>query len=240
MLVYHHIYKNGGSTVWDRYRDNPGAWLVPGHEHFTIPTEGYSYTGTDNTFGFIDDIRYLHCRITPGVLECQYTDIEYAVTLRDPVDRLLSGFNFWKKIKKCDLHFETWLPFAKNCWRDPPLFAWQYEWFIRHNMKYDEFVQSTHYSKKHQRFYSERAYEQLEQHYQHILFLDDPDYDQQLDNVFGDFSKMTLDRSNETLPADVINYTTRDDVDMGIVEDYLEHEIIFYEKAKKLVDSKTS
>ena len=240
MLVYHHIYKNGGSTVWDRYRDNPGAWLVPGAEQFTIPTEGYSYTGTDNTLGFIDDIRYLHCRITPGILEHQYNDVEYAVTLRDPIDRLLSGFNFWKKVKKCDLHFETWLPFAKNCWRDPPLFVWQYEWFIRHNTKHDEFEQSTNYTKKHQQFYSDRAYEQLEQHYQHILFLDDPNYDRQLDSVFGDFSKMTLDRSNETLAPDFINYTTRDDVHMGIVEDYLEYEIIFYEKAKKLVDNKTS
>ena len=238
MLVYHHIYKNGGTTVWDRYRDNPGAWLVPGQQHFTIPTEGYSYTGVDNTLGFIDDIRYLQCRITPGVLECQYTDVEYAVTLRDPVDRLLSGFNFWKKVKQCDIHIETWLPIAKNCWRDPPLFVWQYEWFIRHNIKHNEFDQGTHYNKKFQEYYSDQAYKQLEKYYKHILFLDDPDYDQQLDRVFGNFDKMTTEISNQTLVSDVANYTTRDDVDMGLIEDYLEYEIVFYDRAKRSVNKK--
>lgn len=233
MLVYHHIYKNGGTTVWDRYRHNSGAWLAPGVAINSIPKQAYRFDGVGNVLEQITDCRFLQCRIVPGVLEQQYDNVQYAVTLRDPIDRLISGFNFWKKMNQCDIHMETWLKFAKNCWRDPPLFAWQYEWFIRHSNVDFQFDQGTLYNKKHQQFYSDRAYEQLEQYYQHILFLDDPDYDQQLDRAFGDFSKISLDRRNETIPTDVINLTTRDDIPMAIVEDYLEYEIIFYNRIKK-------
>lgn len=240
MLVYHHIYKNGGTTVWDRYRHNSGAWLAPGVEINSIPKQAYRFDGVDNVLEQITDCRFLQSRIVPGVLEQQYDNVQYAVTLRDPVDRLISGFNFWKKINKCDIHMDTWLKFAKNCWRDLPIMSWQYEWFIRHSNMDLEFDAGIHYDKSAQHDHMHCAIQHVSDTYSVVMFMSEPNYEAQLADTFSDFRSVGDFVTNTTLVSDVKNYTTRADIDMAMVEDYLEYEIKFYNIVKKRLDNKTS
>jgi hypothetical protein len=240
LLVYHHIYKNGGTAVWDRYRNNPGAWLAPGTEIINIPSEAYCFDGEDNVLEPITDCRFLQCRIVPGVLEQQHDNIQYAVTLRDPIDRLISGFNFWKKRTNNDLHIDTWLKFAKNCWRDPPLFVWQYEWFIRHSNYNRQFDAGVHYDKSAQHDHMHCAIQHVLDTYSVVMFMSEPNYEAQLADTFRDFRSVGDFVTNTTVMSDVKNYTTRADIDMALAEDYLEYEIKFYNSVKKKVDNKTS
>lgn len=246
MIVYHHIYKNGGTTVWNRYRNNPGAWLVPGHEHMHIPTQGYQYIDSAEIKVPIQGaIDYLHCRIAPGVLEQEHDNVQYYTTLRDPVHRLVSGFNFWKKINHMNISFPTWLKFAKNCWSDPPLFMWQYEWFIRHDRYWGpKFDKAVHYPKSEQKIWCDIAVEICSKNYTDILFLDE-NYEDKLPNIFQSLHcENPTQHSNTTTQENMLHvydnavYTSMQDIDISLATDYLEYEIMFYARMKKIIKEK--
>ncbi len=239
VIVYHHIYKNGGTTIWDRYKNNPGAWLVPGSQHFELPQKGYHVVDGEMVQEDIRECTFMQCRIAPGVLERRVNKIDYVVTVRDPIDRLISGFNFWKKVNKIDLHFETWLHFSKSCHRDPPVFGWQYEWFVRHNLEHKDFNNAKQYDKDQQEKYFRIALEMVKSTYSEILFLSEPGYEQELARVMSDFKSEGTFITNTTIPSDVDTYTTRDDVDMGLIKDHLQWEIHFYKKLKHLFYKKS-
>jgi len=232
ITVYHHIYKNAGSTVWQRFRRNKYFYLVPKSDYPQFDGKGYAVIGDQEVWTSVIKPKHIHGRVMPGLLEKYFDDeVEYTTTLRHPVDRLVSGYYFYKKSQNREISFEDWLPISKTLDTMPMPFAWQYEWFLRHSLDtYNKFDSKQNYTKAEQRVHADWALEQVDKYWDNIFFLEH-NWNESLQNQFAGYTDDNIHlangRHNETHYENTLP--------MDIIEDYMEVEIEFYKKVLDMV-----
>jgi len=157
ILVYQHIYKNGGSTVWKRYKNNAVSTLLR-FPSFELPTKCIRSTnGEEYDAPFKKKMnpppQFIHGRLHPGLLEKEFDwNPIYTTTLREPVDRIMSAYNFFisdiyhKWGNEIDVDFKLW--FLNSFRIIPTEYQAQYEWFIIHTnenpISYDDALVATY------------------------------------------------------------------------------------------------
>jgi hypothetical protein len=122
LLVFPHCPKNAGTTLRERYKDN---------SNFCIRDYRPANENDDVIFGHVVKI---------GEYETLFPDREivYCTTLRDPVERLISQYNFFNTQLKYmfpdtnPVDFKLWF-INKDIIR-PMIFAKQYEYYLYNNV----------------------------------------------------------------------------------------------------------
>ena len=95
--VFFHIYKNAGTTIKERYRNNKNYIFedVLLKKIFWYPHSTYiNYLKTE----FTNILMSGHAIRFVGLLEKQFenANISYITTLRDPLERIISAYNYYK------------------------------------------------------------------------------------------------------------------------------------------------
>ena len=223
ILVYQHIYKNGGSTVWERYKNNAVSTLLrfPSYE---LPTrcirfeiiKGEAYNTPFNN-KMNPQPQFIHGRLHPGLLENNFDcNPIYTTTLREPIDRIMSAYNFfisdiWYKWgDEIDVDFKLW--FLNSFSLLPTEYEAQYEWFIirtnenpiswkdalvstykrfkfREQERHEERegIPSESQAKELEEKNCELAFNTIKKRYKHVFFLDDSDRLEKIDKLFVDY-----------------------------------------------------
>lgn len=146
IIVFNHLYKNAGSTVWERYKNNECSTLLR-HPTWNMPKKciriknGEPYTTLFKIKNLDPPPYYIHGRCHPGLLE-SYTpgdfkcDPIYTTTLREPIDRIMSAYNFYitdvyhKWGDNIEIDFKLWFLNAYNIL--PTSYESQLQWFTQH------------------------------------------------------------------------------------------------------------
>ena len=126
LLVFPHCPKNAGTTIRERYRHNDNFCILD----YRQPTEN-------------DDVIMGHL-VKIGEYETVYPDREivYCTTIRDPIDRVMSQYNFFNtQLKHMFSHlnpveFDVWF-INKDIMR-PMIFAKQYEYYLYNHVDIDQ------------------------------------------------------------------------------------------------------
>jgi hypothetical protein len=221
ILVYQHIYKNGGSTVWKRYKNNAVSTLLrfPSYELPTkcIRTKDDEEYDTPFNNKMNPQPQFIHGRLHPGLLENNFDcNPIYTTTLREPIDRIMSAYNFfisdiWYKWgNEMDVDFKLWFLNSFNL--VPTEYEAQYEWFILHTnenpISYNDALVSTYKRFKFREWqrHEEResipteeraialeekncelAFNNIKKRYKHVFFLDQVDRLEKIDKLFQDY-----------------------------------------------------
>ena len=146
VIVFNHIYKNAGTTIWERYKNNPCSTLLR-YPTWNWPDEcirikdGTPYTVPFKPKKLEPPPYYIHGRCHPGMLE-SYTpgtftiDPTYVTTLREPIERIMSAYNFYitdvyhKWGINMDVNYRLWFLNAYTIL--PTRYESQMEWFCLH------------------------------------------------------------------------------------------------------------
>ncbi len=89
LIIYHHIYKNGGSVIKNIYKDNNNFIFKEKYLDIFFVDENYEYFANFNKF-----ILFGH-KIKYKKNLFDLYDLQYVVTIRNPKDRIISAYNYY-------------------------------------------------------------------------------------------------------------------------------------------------
>ena len=219
-LAVFHILKNGGTTLVDRYKHNPGF------VYQRIPGEiVYRYGSSEQTAYYIDECN----QPTPQVVfghgvtfawnQLLQNPVKYATILRDPVKRMMSAYNYFKlemisvHNHITDIDFTTWIINADRL-LPTPVFA-QYQQFSSQVPLRTNYGNNIDTALQQQLYY--QALENIER-LDHVLFIED-NYIEQFDKIaesYGVTPDTSVTHNHNTafhLRQNGLDYTTSADLD---------------------------
>ena len=133
LIVFPHCPKTGGTTLKERYRYNNDSFIITDH--------GNNVTqDTQVAFGHTAKIGYYESHFTNK-------NIVYMTCLRDPIDRMMSIYNFYKtqlfylKPNSSDLDFYVWF-INKDVMR-PFQSLKQYEYYLYQHVEHDNWFSNS-------------------------------------------------------------------------------------------------
>ena len=243
-LAVMHVFKNGGTTLVERYRHNPGFVYqrVPGEVV-------YDYQGDNHKvypFEFLDaeraDIIFGHGVNFELDKWLPLNHIRYVTILRDPVQRLLSAYNYYKLemfnilgyVTRID--FNTWF-FNKSRLLPTPTY-WQYQHFSSNEDLFLQFGQVVN-TKRETQLYKQAI--QAIDRCSDVFFLDD-NYIEKFDKLAKSYNCTPIEtvvhshNTREQLEG-IVNtpYTRYEDLSdrsKELIQKYAKTEIDFYEYCK--------
>lgn len=242
-LAFLHIYKNGGTTLVDRYKHNTGF------VYQRIPSEVvYDYRGQQHKVFPYEVLDTERVKIIAGHgvnfdlhRQMPLNRIKYITVLRDPIQRLMSAFNYYKLelATILDIYtridFNTWF-FNKSRMLPTPMF-WQYQHFSKNCDLYIDFGQNI--DRKLERELYKKSIDNIDR-CEWVLFLDD-NYIEKFDKIANYYgctpNREVLHHHNTKHQLQLVNldytyYEDLSDKSKGFIDKYIGTEIEFYEYCK--------
>ena len=190
-LAVFHILKNGGTTLVDRYRHNP-TFVYQRIDDEVI----FNYKQSNQTKVYVDDCQDKNIRMIYGHgVDFKWDNhlqnpVKYATILRNPIERMMSAFNYFR-LEMINIHnhitnidFQTWII---NCDRLLPTPVYnQYQQFSSNNRQCSMRID---YGRKLDKFTQTKVFEEALENIEkisYILFMDD-NYIEKFDNISGEF-----------------------------------------------------
>jgi hypothetical protein len=243
-LAVMHVFKNGGTTLIERYKHNLGfvyqrvpgeiVYNYQGPNHKVCPVEFLDAKHTNIIFGH--GVNFELDKLLP------HNRIKYVTILRDPVQRLLSAYNYYKLemfnilgyVTRID--FNTWF-FNKSRLLPTPTY-WQYQHFSSNEDLFLDFGQQVN-TKREKQLYNQAI--KTINHCSHVFFLED-NYIEKFDKLAKLYNCTPIEtvvHSHNTRKQleDIVNtpYTCYEDLSdrsKELIQKYAKTEIDFYEYCK--------
>jgi len=242
MHIYQHIYKNGGTSIRNGFmhcnehrmllQKASDIFIIDKDENLiSFNREQLKLQGNPTFFtGSVDAYR------VRDILDVTKKDINYIITLRDPVERLMSAYNYYnfqlKEVLNIDhvLHFSVW--FMNRRFLKPIEWETQYVDIIQKKfavMLPEDwiFLRTNKFDKIDHKKYVEQALEQIDIWKPTILYTDKK-YIEKTETITGlhfDWTKKFQNASINPVKFEHLDNTMQEEV----LEE-LEYEIGFYNK----------
>ena len=242
MIIYQHIYKNGGTSIRNGFmhcnehrmllEKGPNIFIVDQNENL-LPFNREQLELQGNPTFFTGSVNAYKVR---EILDVTKKDIQYVITLRDPVERLMSAYNYFnfqlKEVLNIDhvLHFSVW--FMNRRFLKPIEWETQYvdiiqkkfavmlpeDWIFLRTNKYDRIDHNK---------YVEQALEQIDIWKPTILFTDKK-YIEKMETITG--LQFDQNKQFENVSVNPVKFEHLDNIMQEKVLDELDYEIGFYNK----------
>ena len=242
MIIYQHIYKNGGTSIRNGFmhcnehrmllQKASDIFIIDKDENL-IPFDREQLELQGNPTFFTGSVDAYKVR---EILDVTKKDINYIITLRDPVERLMSAYNYYnfqlKEVLNIDhnLHFSVW--FMNRRFIKPVEWETQYVDIIQKKfavMSSDDwiFLRTNQYHRIDHNKYVEQALEQIDIWKPTILFTD-KQYIERMETITG----LHFDRTKQTENKSVnpVKFEHLDNTMQEQVLEQIQHEIGFYKK----------
>jgi hypothetical protein len=263
VIAYHHIFKNGGTTLVDRYCHNDGFFYLRKKDKLLK-----NYQSENQEVCFLDDLKDLNpCIIFGHGVDVHLEkylpehDLVHVTCLRDPIKRIVSAYNYFiletKSVWQHNgiIDFKTWFINHKNLM--PTSTNYQYEHFIHNNPSRDRYNFFDNFRgwdwkeeknelrrKEAEEFNINLAYTYVKENIDYVLFLDD-DYVQKFDKIVEENVPIIKPLHNITHTHDTehslhlnnrhyYNWNDLEEETKEFVGNYLDYEIKFYNMCKEL------
>jgi len=242
MHIYQHIYKNGGTSIRNGFmhckehrmllEKGSDVFIVDQNENLSpFNIEQLELEGNPTFFtGSVDAYKIR------DILDVTKKDINYIITLRDPVERLMSAYNYYnfylKEVYNIDhvLHFSVW--FLNRRFLKPVEWETQYIDIIQKKfavMLPEDwiFLRTNKFDKIDHKKYVEQALEQIDIWKPTILYTDKK-YIEKVENITG--LQFDQNKQFENVSVNPVKFEHLDNTMQEQVLKGLEHEIGFYNK----------
>lgn len=245
MLAVFHLLKNGGTTIVDRYKHNQKfvyqrvtdqlVWRYQQPDQYTIAVADMK-TLPSVVFGH---------GVTFDWNKLSTKPVKYATILRDPCERIISAYNYFKlemhtiHDTRTDIDFKTWFINRSRLLPTPVFYQWQAFADVSNRCYATEFGKEIDVNTMKQDY--KTAMSNIKK-FDHILFMDD-NYVEKFDDIAEQYeltpnTSVTHTHNTKTdLKSIGQNYTTLEDLDKedkAMLFKHLSNDFAFYDYCRTL------